>query len=164
MTPEFEAAFRRTLEADAIHCGDEHAVRDGMGALNRAPGVELRRAEFLLLGRMPADCGRIENNIGAAEARETRPFRIPLIPTYEHGDAAKSRFKVRKAQIARSEIKFLVIERIVRNVHLAVFSEERSIGVQNYGGIVVDAGGAALKERSDDDDFQFAGEFREGFA
>jgi hypothetical protein len=49
MAPEFEAAFRPgALEADAIHGRDEHAVGDGVGALNRAPGVELRRAEFLL--------------------------------------------------------------------------------------------------------------------
>src|SRR5579862_5337965 len=55
MSPEFQAAFGRALEADAIHGRDKHAVGDGVGALNRTPRVELRGAEFLLLGRMPAD-------------------------------------------------------------------------------------------------------------
>ena len=163
MSPEFEAAFGRALEADAIHGRDKNAVGDGVGALNRAPGVELRRAEFLLFGRMPADRRGIENNVGAAEARQARAFRIPLVPAHQHADAAEFRVEIRKAEVARSEIKFLVIERIVRNVHLAVFSEERSVGVQNHGRIVVDAGGAALEERSDDHDFQFAREFRERF-
>src|SRR4029077_19128939 len=107
--------------------------------------VELSGAEFLLFGRMPADRGGIKNNVRADEARKARTFGIPLVPAHEHPDAAKSSVEVRKAEIARSEIKFLVIERIVRNVHLAIFSEERSVGVQNHGRIVVDAGGATLK-------------------
>ncbi len=48
MTPEFEAAFGGALVAHSIHGGDKNAIGDGVGALNGAPGVELRRAEFLL--------------------------------------------------------------------------------------------------------------------
>src|SRR4029077_12658279 len=100
-----------------------------VGALNGAPGVELRGAEFLLLGGMPADRRRIENYIGAAEACKARTFGIPLVPAYQHADAAEFRVEIGKAQVPRSEIKFFVIERIVRNVHLAIFSEERSVSI-----------------------------------
>ena len=42
----------------AVDGRDKDAVRDGMGALDSAPGVELRGAEFLFLGWMPANrCG-----------------------------------------------------------------------------------------------------------
>src|ERR1700674_144224 len=131
MSPKFKAAFGRTFEANSIHGRDKHAIGDGVGALNRAPGVELRRAEFLLLGGMPSDRGGIKNNVGAAEACQACAFRIPLVPAYEHANAAKSRVEVRKAQVARSEIKFLVVEALVRNRHVAVFPEAHSIGVPN---------------------------------
>src|SRR5580700_1400128 len=93
MPPEFEAAFGSALEPDAIHSRDEHAVGDGVRALNRAPGVELRRAEFLFLRRMPANRRGIKNNVGAAEARQARAFRIPLVPAHQHADAAEFRIE-----------------------------------------------------------------------
>ncbi len=48
-------------------------------------------------------------------------------------------------------------------MHLAVFPEQRSVGVENNGRVVVKPGRAAFKERSDDDDFQFARQFGERF-
>jgi len=41
------------LQADAIHAGNINSVGDGVGALNRLPGIVLRRAK-LRLSRMPA--------------------------------------------------------------------------------------------------------------
>ena len=49
MTPEFQAVLRSALEADAIHCRHRNTVGNGMGTLHGAPGVQLRRAELLLV-------------------------------------------------------------------------------------------------------------------
>ena len=102
------------------------------------------------LGRMPADRRGIKENVRAAEAGQARALRIPLVPANQHADAAKARVEIGEAEIARREIKLLVIERVVRDVHLAVDAEQRAIGIDDRGGVVIDAGGAALEERADD--------------
>jgi len=47
-------------------------------------------------------------------------------------------------------------------VHLAVDAQERAVGVNDGSGVVIDAGGAFLKERGDDDGLVFLGEFAKG--
>ncbi len=105
---------------------------------------------------MPADGRGIEQDVGAAQAREARAFRIPLVPADEHADAPEARLEAREAQIARREIELLVVERVVGDVHLAVEAAQGAIGVQDRGGVVVDAGGAALEQRCDDHYAQIA--------
>src|SRR6202007_3409349 len=84
MSPEFETALMRALEADAIHGRHEDSVGDGVRALNRAPGVELCRAEFLLFGRMPSDRRGIKKNVRAAEARKACALSSQLLPPHHH--------------------------------------------------------------------------------
>src|SRR5207302_6556134 len=134
-----------------------------MRTLDRKPGVELSRAELLLFRRMPADGRGIKKNIRAAQARETRAFRIPLVPADQSADPAVPRVEIGKAQITRSEIELLVVERIVRDVHLAVKPEQRTVGVEHGGGVVMKPGGAALEDRRDDDHPQLACELAERF-
>ena len=98
------------------------------------------------------------------QAGEPRAFGIPLVPADQHADAAVARVEIRKAQIARREIEFLVVERIVGNVHLAVHAQQRAVGVEHRGRVVIEAGGAPLEERGDDDHAQFAREFAQGVA
>ena len=43
-------------------------------------------------------------------------------------------------------------------MHLAVDAQQRTVGVNDRGGVVINAGGAFLKERGDDDDLVFFGE------
>src|SRR5262249_399193 len=117
------------LEANAVDDGDINAVGDGMSALNGAPGIELRCTEFRFFVRMPADAGGIEDDLRATERGNARAFRIPLVPTNLHADLSILGVEVRKAEIAGSEIKFFVIERIVGDVHFAVFAEEAAVGV-----------------------------------
>ena len=62
-SPLADSAF----EAHAIHGCDVYAVRDGMAALDGAPGIQLRRAEFCFLVRMPANARGIKNHLRAAE-------------------------------------------------------------------------------------------------
>jgi hypothetical protein len=95
--------------------------------------------------RVPADAGGIENDLRAAERGETRALGIPLVPANLDADFAVFRGEIRKAEIAGGKIKFFVVERVVGDVHFAVFAEEAAVGVENRAGIVVDAGSAALK-------------------
>src|SRR5690348_18508869 len=54
---------RRRLVADAVHRRHVAPVRDGVSALNGAPGVELFRAVRGSLLRMPADGSGIEQDV-----------------------------------------------------------------------------------------------------
>src|SRR5260370_26115976 len=71
--------------------------------------------------------------------------------------------EIGEAEMTGSEIKCFVVERIVGNVHLAVFSEERSVGIQDGAGIVIDAGSAALEKRNHQCDFFIFRDLREFF-
>src|SRR5258708_20969840 len=103
MTPEFEAAFGSPFEADAIHRRNKNAIRDGVRALNRAPRVELRGAEFPLLGGMPANRGGIKKNVRAAQARQARSLGVPLVPAHLHAAARVPRIEIRKPAVARPQ-------------------------------------------------------------
>ena len=70
--PEFQPVLRRAFVADAIHRRDVNSVGDRMRALNGPPRVELRRAVLLLLAGMPADRGRIKQNVRALQRGEAR--------------------------------------------------------------------------------------------
>src|SRR5690606_14297310 len=59
------------------------------------------------------------------------------------------------------EVVLLVIERIVGNVHLPVYAEQRPIRIHYHGGVVVEAGRPLLENRNDEDDLELAGELPE---
>ena len=166
ISPEFEAGVAvggLALEADAIDDGDVDAIGDGVRALNSFPGVELGGTEFGFFVRMPANAGGVKNDLRAAESGDAGTFGIPLIPADLHADFSVVRLEIGKTEITGSEIEFLVVERIVGNVHLAIFAEEGAVGIENGAGVVVDAGGAALEKRNDKYDFFFLGYFGERF-
>src|SRR5258708_39148111 len=108
---------------------------------------------------MPADAGGIKNDLRAVEGGNPRTLSIPLVPTKLHADAPIARIEIRKTQVAGREIKFFVIERIIGNMHLAVFAEKSSAGVEHRAGVVINAGGASLEKRDDQGDVFFAGVF-----
>jgi hypothetical protein len=93
--PELDAGGRgvagRLLEADAVDGRDEDAACDGVAALDGAPGLPLGRPVRRLLGRMPPDGGRIEEDLGALEGRQPRGLRVPLVPADERAEAAEPR-------------------------------------------------------------------------
>src|SRR5262249_50364589 len=70
--------------------------------------------------------------------------------------------KIGEAKIAGCEIKLFVIEGIIGNVHFAVFAEEGAVGVENRASIMVNARGAALEKRYNENDSFLLGYFREG--
>ena len=141
---------RLRLESDAVRRGDVHAVGDGVAALDRAPGVDLRRAELGFLRRMPADRRRIEQDLRAEERRNARGLGIPLVPADEHADASRSasarpgsrrrpdRAVLVLRRIARREVVFLVEERVVGDVHLAIHAEQRAVGVDHGRRVAVE--------------------------
>ncbi len=96
------AAHIPVLVANAVHPGNVDAVGNGVGALNRLPCIVLRCAELILLRRMPADGGGIEQHLGALQRGETRSLGIPLIPADERADAAECRVHGLESKIAQA--------------------------------------------------------------
>src|SRR5262249_38699656 len=93
--PEFQAFALGAIAANvaklmshAVDHADKNSVRDGMSALNGAPGVMLREPEFGLLIRVPANGRRIKKDVGALQRGEARALGIPLIPTDQSAHAA----------------------------------------------------------------------------
>ena len=58
-----------------------------------------------------------------------------------------------EVEIAGGEVKFFVVAGIVGDVHLAVAADDFAGLVDDGGGVVIDAGRAALEDRRDDDYF-----------
>src|SRR5205085_3233527 len=102
-------------------------------------GVMLCLAILLLLRRVPSDGGGVKQHLRAVQGGEARPLGIPLVPTNQSADLAELRFAGAEAQIAGSEIKLFVIERIVGNMHLAVYALDPAIGPQRHRCVVIDA-------------------------
>src|SRR5215813_9597950 len=100
---------------------------------------------------MPADRGRVEQNLRPGERRQPRRLRIPLIPTDADAGAGVMSVERFESQVARSEIELFIIERVVRYVHLAVNAGQMAVGVYHHGGVVIKPWRAAFKQRLDDD-------------
>ena len=157
LTPELNACSTgRRFMTDAIGDSNITTVRDGVTALDRFPSRMLRFAKLLFLAGMPADGGWIEQNFGAAQRGQSCSFGVPLVPANAHADFSALRFPRLKSEIAGREIKFLVVKRIVGNVHLAIFSKKFPVGIDDGSGVMINAGAPLFEKRRDDDDAQFA--------
>ena len=129
-----------------------------MAALHGDPGVALARFFRVVVAGVPADRGRIEQQIRAGQRHQARAFGIPLVPADEQAELADRGLDRLEAEIARGEVELLVERWIVGDVHFAIFSTNIFCSIEDDGGIVIEAGGTALEQRSDDDKFQFGGE------
>src|SRR3954453_1788216 len=112
---------------------------------------------------MPAYRGRIEDDLGAGQGGEPGTFWIPLVPADERAHAAVIGIEGFEAEIARSEVELLVIERIVGDVHLAVEPEDLALGIDHPRCIVINAPCALLKNGGDDGDLRLLRYFGENF-
>ena len=135
--PEFQAFALGAIAADiaelmahAVDHADKNAIGDGVCALDGAPGIVLRGAELGFFVRVPADCRRIKKDIRALQCGKAGAFGIPLVPADKSSHASVLGVKGLEAEIARSEVKLLVIKRIVRDVHLAIEALGAAIGVK----------------------------------
>src|ERR1043166_3600015 len=148
LTPEFDAIAANAIKnfmADAVRNANVATVRNRVAALNRFPGAVLERAVFFLLAGMPADGCWIKKNFRALQCREPRAFGIPLVPANQYADLRILRLPGSKTKVARREIKFLVVKRIVRNVHLAIDAEQRAVRVNDGGRVVINTCRAFLE-------------------
>jgi hypothetical protein len=100
-------------------------------------------AVFGLFLRVPADRRRIEQDLRALHGVSRAPFRVPLVPADQHADPAEPVCQARNPSVAGGEIELLVVQRIIRDVHLPVDAEQRAVGVDDRGGVVVEPGPAA---------------------
>src|SRR6266851_4273587 len=89
LSPKFDSvAASWRFVTDAIRRSDVATVRDRVTPLTGFPRRMLRRAKFLLLARMPANCRRVENDLRAAQCSQARSFWIPLVPANADTDSA----------------------------------------------------------------------------
>src|SRR5258707_14865380 len=128
-----------------------------MRALDELPGLVLPDAELSLFARMPADSCGIEENLSPLESGQAGRFRIPLIPADQNADPAKARIESPETKVAWCKIIFLVIQRVVRNMHLPIETQQGAVGVEYYGCVVVQAGRPTLEKRSDNHRARFLG-------
>jgi len=82
------------------------------------PNVAARRiASFQ---PVPADGSGTEEDFGALQRSQSSGFGIPLVPTDEHADLRVTGLPGAKAKVTGGEIELLAVQRVVRDVHLAV--------------------------------------------
>ena len=144
------AANVAKLMSYAVDHADKDAVRDGMSPLNGTPCVMLRHAEIQLFrpgaSRLPWDkkeyfapCSAVGRAPSGYHSSTSSRRAFPCVRTRYQ--------RLLKAEVARSEIIFLVVKRIVRDVHFAIKTPGASIGVKHGGGVVIKVTRAPLKDR-----------------
>src|SRR5215207_6253657 len=120
----------------------------------------LPRAVFRFFRRMPADRRWIEKNLGTTQSSQPRRFRIPLVPTNADADFRLARLPRAKPKVPGGEIELLIEERVVRDVHLPILPNERSVRIEYRSGVVIKPCASFLKERCDDHHVVFARNLR----
>ena len=161
MAPEIDAcglAGGVGFHAGTVDRDHGQAVGYAVTALDQLPGLTLLRLLPVGVGGNAADGGGIDEHLGSGEGHCTGGFRIPLVPADQHAQGSQGSLDGLEAQVSGSEIELLVEERIVRDVHLAVLAGNGTVRVHYHGGIVIDTGGAALKEGEHDNHAQFLGQ------
>ena len=172
--PELDAlglTARIRLETNPVHRHHRQTVGHGMTTHHRGPRLTL--ALLLLLGVVGgiADGSRVDEDIRTLQCHQAGSLGIPLVPANQHAQLAHRSLDRVEAQVARGEVEFFVVGRIIRNMHLAVFSGDGSILLNHHRRVVIEARRTALEERCNDYHAQilrqFAVEFgrwsRDGF-
>ena len=158
--PELHAA----LAACAVDADNGDAVGHGMAALDGLPGLILFAVVLLGLAHVPADGRGEEEELRAHEAGDAGCFGVPLVPADKHAEGGKTGLKDAIAKVARGEVEFFVVARVVGDVHLAVFAQVGAVGINNRGGVVVEPFGTFLKEGADKHHAQLGGKVHEVLA
>ena len=151
LPPEFYApvAGGVGLEARAVNRDDEAAVGDGVRTLHRFPCLVLRDAHLLLFLRVPADGRGVKEDFSALQRGQAGRFRVPLVPANQRAERGLVRGKRLESEVAGREVEFLVIPRIIGNVHLAVFAHVALRAVDDRNRIVVQTCRPSFKETRD---------------
>src|SRR6267143_2230574 len=148
------ADFPRMLGADAIDGGDEIGVGDGMGGLLELPKI---------FGEAGDGGGRVVDDFRAVEPEDSRALGEMAVVADVHADAGITSLENGVAGVSRREVKFFPKTRVtVGNVVLAVFAEIAAVGVDDRGGVEVDAGHLDLVDWDNEDHLVFFGELLHG--
>ena len=145
-TPELHAAF----QSGAVDADDGNPIGNGMAALDGLPGFILLAVVLFALAYVPAYGGGEEKQLGTHEAGDAGGFGIPLVPADEYAEGSITCLEDFVSEVAGGEIEFLVVARVVGDMHFAVFAKIGAIGIDDGGGIVVEAFGSFLKEGADE--------------
>ena len=127
-----------------------------MSPLDQLPGLALGLLFLFRIGPDASDCSRVNQEFGPVESHEPRCFRIPLVPAYEYSEISHGCVDRPESEVPGSEIEFLIETRIVRNVHLAVFSGNGAVLFNDYRSIVIQPGSTSFKKREHKDDSELA--------
>lgn len=73
--------------ADTVARQYRHTVGHRMAAMAEHPGIALALLLGLLVVRIPADCGGIEQQFRTGQRHQTCRFGVPLIPAHQHAQA-----------------------------------------------------------------------------
>ena len=104
---------------------------------------------------MPSDCRGIKKHARALQRGQARSLRIPLVPADQRTQASRTSINGAVAEVAGREVKLLVVEGVVRDMHLAVDSAEGAIGVEHRGSVVIHPRSAFFEKGCDEDDAVF---------
>src|SRR5207302_9911619 len=138
LSPKFNPiSTRRRFMAYSVWDCDVAAIRDCVAALDCFPGGMLHCAKLLLFRRVPTDRRGIKTNFCPVQRRQARGFRVPLVPANADSNLAACCWPRLKSEIAWCEIKFLVIQRVVRDMHFPVLAYQFSIRVNDCCSVVI---------------------------
>src|SRR5882762_7346225 len=138
------------LSADAIDSRDEISVSNRVRRLLEFPKI---------FGEAGDSSRRVVDDFRAVEAEDSRAFRKVAVVADVHADTGITSLEDRVAGVSRREVKLFPETRMaMRNVVLAVFAEIAAVGVDDRGGVEVDAGHLDLVDRDDEHHLMF---FRE---
>ena len=125
---------------------------------HRSPRLTLALLLLLCIVCGIADGCRVNQDIRTLQRHQAGCLRIPLIPANQHAQLAHRSLDRVEAQVARSKVELLVVGRIIRNMHLAVFSGYASILLNHHRRIVIQPRSTALEERSNNHYAQILGQ------
>ena len=92
----------------------------------------------------------IDQDLGTLQRGQPRRLRVPLVPADQHTELCGIGGESLEAQIARREVVFFVVARIIGDMHLAVLARIALAPVEHSGGVVVQARRTPLEQADDD--------------
>ena len=151
------------LEAATVDADHRQAVGDGVGALADDPGLALTLLLLPGVGRVEADGGGVDEEIGPGQGHQPCRFRVPLVPADQQPELADGGGDGGEAEIAGGEVELLMIAGVVGDMHLAVLAGDGAVPLQHHRGVVGQPRRPRLEQAQDQDDAEFAGQRREVF-
>lgn len=163
-TPELDAVCLSGgvgLVSDAVGGDNGQSVGYGMSALNGRPCFPLPFLFVFRVAALIADGSGVDEHFCTVQRHQAGSFRIPLVPTNEDAQPSDAGVDWAKSEVAGCEIEFLVVGRVVGNVHLPVFAGDASVALEDDRRVVVESGSAPFEERGDEHDVVFLSQFAE---